>query len=146
MAFITRMNTIILDCDVSMASALYCCWGLNNLWDKMKWHDNERLFCCFTSLVCLSCLFVCCRLLFFLGGGSYYFLLFLFFLFDRKRLEVLPGWHLKNWKWLRFSTITEMQYTDNVHIQHSVHMPVWHRPWFLNFPQNTSASIWGCFL
>lgn len=39
--------------------------------------------------VFLVCLFVV--VVVFLGGGSYYFLLFLFFLFDRKRLEVLPG-------------------------------------------------------
>lgn len=77
MAFITRVNTIIPDADGSIASVLYCCWGLNNLWDKMKWHNNEGLF--FLSLHLTVCLFFCCF--------SHIFFLFIV----RKRLEMETG-------------------------------------------------------
>ncbi len=45
------------------------CWGLNDLWDKMKWHDNEGpFFCCFTSpCVFVYCLLCCCFFCVFLG-------------------------------------------------------------------------------
>lgn len=91
---------------------------------ETKWNDTiMRGFFVVSPHLCvfLVCLFVVVVVVF-LGGGFLLFFVILIFLFDRKRLEVLPGWHLKNWKWLRFYTITEMQYTDNVHIQHSVHM------------------------